>query len=200
MDVDGVVRVATVMATIAEELRSQTVKRIKQDLLGQENADVTKSVKKGDNPLQDRGQFVQGVATRSSEEGAAVGSNAPQARILQTGGKIEAQDADKLAFPAEPERKPDNAPHIRKLQRRYGFSPRDLITGMREDGWDVWFLENVVMANKPTTDDDAFPILIRKKVVEIPAYRPFRLTDEDENDIKSIVKTWLHDVEPRGGA
>ena len=186
------------MAIIAGELRSSTIRRIEQEHLEQKNASVTKAVKGRDGapapPLQDRSQFVPGIAKRSSDEVAAVGSNAPQASILQTGGTIEAQDADKLAFPAEPERKPDNAPHIRALQGKYGHSPEDLVTGMREDGWEVWFLENAVMANKPTTDDKAFPILIRKKAVEIPAYRPFRLTDQNQDDIRGIVRTWIRDV------
>jgi len=186
------------MRIIAGYLRDETVERIKQDELGQENAPVTKAVK-GEGgapapPLQDSGLFVGNITKRSTDEMAATGSNAPQASILQTGGTIEAQDADKLAFPAEPENKPDNPPHVRALQRRYGFDYEDLITGMREDGWEVWFLENAVMANKPATDDDAFPILIRKESVEIPAYRPFRLTDQNQDDIRGIVRTWLRDI------
>jgi len=175
------------MQRIAGYLRSASMRRIKQEKLGQENAPVTKDVKEGSTPLQDRGQFVQGFATRATGEVAAVGSNAPQASILQTGGTIEPDSAEKLAFPA--------GEQTRALQRRYAFDFEDLITGMREDGWDVWFLENAIMADKPATDDDPFPLLIRKEEVTIPSYRPFRLTGEDRDDIGGIVRTWIRDID-----
>jgi len=180
-------RTKPLMRRVAGHLRSSTVRRIRQDELGQENAAVTRAVKEGDTPLMDRGQFVQGIATRATDEVAAVGSNARQASTLQTGETIEPQSAEKLAFPA--------GEQTRALQRRYGFDFEDLITGMREDGWDVWVLENAIMADKPATNDDAFPLLIRADEVTIPAYRPFRLTERDRDDIKGIVRTWLRDID-----
>lgn len=182
-------RTERLMQRLAGYLESSTVRRIKEGNLEAENASVTKAVKEGSKPLQDRGQFQQGITSRSTKSVAAVGSNAKQAAILQTGGKIKAQSAEKLAFPA--------GKQTRALQRRYGFDFEDLVTGMREDGYDVWFMANAVMANKPKTDGDPFVLLIRKDVIEIPAYRPFQLTDEDRSEMRGIVGAWLREVRPK---
>jgi len=174
---------------IAGFFRSSTVRRIKRDQLGVDNAPVTKAVKQGDTPLQDTGAFQQSIVARWDEETAAAGSPLRHASALQSGAEITPQSAEKLAFPA--------GEQTRALQRRYGFDFTRLIDGMREDGWDVWVMENAIMADDPETDADSFPLLIRADEVEIPAYRPFRITDQDEADIRGLIRAWLQDIDPR---
>lgn len=179
------------MRRIAGYMESQAVRRIKEGDLKASNSAVTRDVKGSSEPLQDRGQFLQGVRGNAKwgKTYATVGSNARQAAILQTGGTIEAKQAEKLAFPA--------GKQTRALQDRYGFDYEALISGMREDGYDVWFLDNAVMARKPGSDN-MFVLLVRKESVKIPAYQPFRLEDEDREGIKGIVRVWLQDVRPKG--
>ena len=177
------------MRRIGRFLRSSTVKRIDEGNLDAENAEVTTRVKRNDNPLQDRGNFQQSIRSRATETAAMVGSNATQAAILQTGGTIEAQSAEQLAIPA--------GRFTRLMQRRFGFAPPDVISTLRENDWAVWFLENAIMAQK-TPDSERHVLFIRKPQVEIPAYRPFQLTGQNQDDIRRIVAIWQNEVEPKG--
>ena len=176
------------MQRLGGTLVTQTVRRIKRDNLDADNAPVTKNVKEGDTPLQDTGAFQQSVRFTASEEAVTVGSPLKHTAPLQTGAEIEARKAEKLAFPA--------SARTRTLQGRYGFDFERLITGMREDGWNVWFMENAVMASNPEANDDPFPLLIRKEEVTIPQYEPFQITDEDEEDIRGVTEAWIKEVKP----
>jgi phage gpG-like protein len=168
---------------VAGFLRSSTIRRIKGGNLGQENADVTKAVKQGSTPLQDTGAFQQSITSLATDSAAIVGSPLKYAAPLQTGAEITPTSAEKLAFPA--------GQKTRTLQRRYGFDFERLISGMQEDGWDVWFMENAVMANNPESADDPFPLLVRKDKVTIPEYKPFRIDEGDEDDILGIMQAWI---------
>ena len=174
------------MGRVAGAMRSRTNKRIDDDNLDADNAPVTKKVKQGDNPLQDSGQFQQSLTAQVTDETAVAGSPLKHAPVLQKGGTITPTDAEKLAFPASAK--------TRTLQRKHGFDFAKLIRGMREDGWNVWFEENAVMADNPESNDDWWPLLVRKEKVTIPAYRPFQLDDEDEDSIRGVIQAWVSDV------
>jgi len=174
------------MDRLGGTLLSQTIRRIKRDDLGESNAPVTEEVKQGSTPLQDTGAFQQSIRYVAADEGVTVGSPLSYAPPLQTGAEIEPKQAEKLAFPASAK--------TRTLQRRYGFDFERLISGMREDGWSVWFMENAVMAENPQSNDDPFPLLIRKDEVTIPAYKPFRIEEEDEADIRGVIRAWINDI------
>jgi len=174
------------MGRVAGSMRSRTTKRIDEGRLDAENAPVTKEVKQGDNPLEDSGLFLESITTQVTDETAVVGSPLKQAPVLQKGETITPTDAEKLAFPASSK--------TRTLQRKHGFDFAKLIEGMREDGWNVWFEENAVVADNPESNDDPWALLVRKEKVTIPAYRPFQLDDEDEDDIRGVIQAWLKDV------
>ena len=174
------------MDRLGGTMLSLTLRRIEDGDLDAENAPATQEVKQGDNPLQDTGAFQQSVRYLSTDDEVTVGSHLQHAGTLQTGATITPTEAEKLAFPASSK--------TRTLQRRYGFDFERLITGMRDDGWSVWFMENAVMASNPEANDDPFPLLIRKEEVTIPQYKPFQLDDEDEDDIRGVIEAWVSDV------
>ena len=172
---------------MASYMQSSTVGRIRSGRLGQKNAPLTKSAKRGSTPLMDRGRFVRRIKRRHSKDYAAVGSNGVQDALLQTGGTITAKRAKKLLIPA--------TPRTRTLQRRFGPSPGDTIAGLRKAGYRVWFLDNAVIAQrrgkKGFRRTKPFVLYIRKKSVTVPAYQPYRIDSRDEREIMRLVEAWL---------
>ncbi|NVP24929.1 phage virion morphogenesis protein [Treponema phagedenis] len=140
-----------------------------------ENAPLTKSVKQGDNTLRDYGKLRASLTAQHSESEAVIGTKVPYARTHnpENGEKetvVRPKNAQYLCIPA--------SPYTRTLFRRYGFSPRKVIEGLKNKGVSVYrpyrkgtsTRANVILAKEK--DEEPKVIFILKKQITIPA-RPF---------------------------
>ena len=140
------------------------------------NARVTSDVKRGSPPLSDRGQLVASIDYRKTAGDVVITSNHVAAGILNSGGTITAKKSW-LFIPAS--RK------TRELQRRYGFSPKVLLSGLRADGFSVWRQGRAIFYRQKgpgSSKRRAVMVYILKKSVTIPKREFFVLTD-DEIDV-----------------
>lgn len=146
-----------------------------------DNAPLTKSVKQGNSTLRDSGKLRASLTARHSEKEAAVGTNVPYARLHnpedgRSETVIRPRNAKFLCIPAGPE--------TRKLFRKYGWSPREVIAGLEAKGFAVFRpykkgggeRSNVIMAKEK--GEKAFAVFVLKKSIKIPA-RPFMFLPDD---------------------
>ena len=144
------------------------------------NAALTQEVKQGNKTLRDTGRLRASLTARHSETEAVVGTNVPYAETHnpQDGRAetvIRAKNGKNLAIPA--------SARVRTFQRRYGFSAREVIAGLKKDNYIVFrplkngkpgnviFAQKKVISRK-TMRGASIPLFILKKSVKIPA-RPF---------------------------
>ncbi|MEL3908064.1 MAG: phage virion morphogenesis protein [Treponemataceae bacterium] len=145
------------------------------------NAPLTKEVKQGSNTLKDNGRLRASITARHTESDATIGTNVAHARVHnpedgRTETVIKPKKAKFLTIPASPK--------TRTFQRRYGFSAREVIEGLKNDGWIVYRpykkgtrqRANVIMAKKP--EGKAVCVFILKTSVTVPA-RPFMFLPDD---------------------
>lgn len=165
------------------------------------NAPLTVAVKQNTKTLRDRGQLLASITSRSDKDSAIVGTNHIGAKLHQFGGTVKAKKKW-LWIPA--------SSWTRTQQRKYGFSPGDVMKGLKENGYSTWFQINedsgVVMAEKKLKrkkrDEqgkvvhNAIVVFILKKFVIIPA-RPYLFLDE--LDHKVIGQMMKDTVVPEGG-
>ncbi len=140
------------------------------------NSPLTQKIKKGKNTtLRDSGTLRKSLTARHTENSAEVGTNVPYAKIHNPpdGRKetvIRPKKSKYLCIPA--------GPFTRRKFRQYGWSPREVISGLEADGYSVYRpykkgggrRANVIMAKKE--GEKAKVIFILKKSITIPA-RPF---------------------------
>ena len=129
-------------------------------------------------PLQDTGALRDSITYKKIDERTvSVGTNKPYAAIQHNGGVIRAKKAW-LWIPAA---------GVRKLQRRYGFSPTDVLNGLKADGYSI-FRKGRTMRyrekRKKRGEDGKLQyadhvLYYLKKSVEIPARPFFYLTDKE---------------------
>lgn len=143
-------------------------------------AALTQEVKKGSNTLRDTGRLRASLTARHTERAAVVGTNVPYAPVHnpedgRSETVIRAKNGKSLAIPA--------SARVRTFQRRYGFSARAVIEGLKKDNYLVFRplkngkQGNVIFAQKKTISRKTMrgatiPLFILKKSVTIPA-RPF---------------------------
>ena len=132
-------------------------------------------------PLQDTGALRDSITFKVvDEQTVSVGANKPYAAILHNGGVIRAKK-EWLWIPAA---------GTRKLQRRYGYSPTDVLRGLKSDGYTIFRKGRTMCfrekrrsrneAGKLTYKDHVVYYL--KKSVQIPA-RPFFYLSSRDMDI-----------------
>lgn len=149
------------------------------------NAPLTTAVKQNSKTLRDRGQLLASITSRSDESSGVVGTNHIGAKLNHFGGTIRAKKKW-LWIPA--------SSWTRAQQRRYGFSPGEVMSGLRKDGYGVWIqsktgASGVVFAKKKGKRSKLRLVFILKKSVTIPA-RPFLFVDDlDRQVIRSIVNS-----------
>lgn len=173
------------MRAISLRALSSVQKNIKEGIKPP-NSPLTKAIKKGDKTLQDRGQLLSSLHARSTETEAIVSSSHIAAAINHPdNGKkeivIRPKKATFLVVPASSK--------TRTFQRRYGFSPRAVIEGLKEDGHSVYrpykkgtaTRANVIMVKKGKKGKP-YPLFILLEKVTIPA-RPFFFLDKKTLDI-----------------
>ncbi len=144
------------------------------------NSPLTQKVKKGGNTLKDTGNLKSSLTARHTDDYAEVGTNCPYAKIHNPpdGRKetvIRPKKSKYLCIPA--------GPFTRTKFRQYGWSPREVISGLEADGYSVYRpyrkgtskRANVIMAKKKGRKAEV--IFILKKSITIPA-RPFMYLEQ----------------------
>jgi len=147
-------------------------------------------------PLQDTGSLRDSITFKIiDEKTVSVGTNKPYAAIQHNGGVIHAKKAKWLWIPAA---------GTRKLQRRYGYGPTDVLNGLKADGYSYYFRPDkrvVCWKEKRRTRNEEGKLEYRshilyylKKSVEIPARPFFYLTDKEMGLIMKEVGSALEQL------
>ncbi|MDR2134856.1 MAG: phage virion morphogenesis protein [Treponema sp.] len=127
-------------------------------------------------PLQDTGSLRDSITfSYIDERTVSVGTNKPYARLQNNGGVIRPKNKNWLWIPG---------PKTRQLQRRYGYSPTDVLKGLKADGFSIFRMGRTMRywkkGKKPPKDSRDYPVAYYlKKSVEIPARPFFYLTAEE---------------------
>jgi phage gpG-like protein len=121
-------------------------------------------------PLEDTGGLRDSITfTVTDERTVSVGTNKPYARLQNNGGVIRAKK-NWLWIPG---------PGIRQLQRRYGYSPTEVLRGLKAEGYSVFRKGRTMVYKKPGKRAKERIAYYLKKSVEIPARPFFYLTPEE---------------------
>jgi phage gpG-like protein len=121
-------------------------------------------------PLQDTSGLRDSITfTVVDERTVSVGTNKPYARLQNNGGVIRAKK-NWLWIPAA---------GTRQLQRRYGYSPTEVLRGLKAEGHTVFRMGRTMVYKKPGKRSKIRTAYYLKKSVEIPARPFFYLTPEE---------------------
>jgi len=129
-------------------------------------------------PLQDTGGLRDSITFKVVDgQTVSVGTNKPYAAIQNNGGVINAKK-NWLWIPAA---------RTRKLQRRYGYSPTDVLNGLKTEGYSIFRMGRTMCYREKRKKRDEsgklqnviHVLYYLKKSVEIPARRFFYLTDKE---------------------
>jgi phage gpG-like protein len=133
-------------------------------------APATAAYRGGGKPLQDTGGLRDSITFNVIDERTvSVGTNKPYARLQNNGGVIRAKK-NWLWIPAA---------GTRQLQRRYGYSPTDVLRGLKAAGFSVFRKGRTMCYRKPGKRSKGHTAYYLKKSVEIPARPFFYLTSEE---------------------
>jgi phage gpG-like protein len=123
-------------------------------------------------PLEDTGEagLLGSIAfTIIDGRTVSVGTNKPYAPIQNNGGVIRAKK-NWLWIPG---------PGIREKQRRHGYSPTEVLRGLKAEGYSVFRIGRTMVYKKPGKRSKIRTAYYLKKSVEIPARPFFYLTPEE---------------------
>jgi phage gpG-like protein len=129
-------------------------------------------------PLQDTGSLRDSITFKVLDgKTVSVGTNKPYAAIQHNGGVINAKK-NWLWIPAA---------GTRQLQRRYGYSPTDVLNGLKAEGYSIFrkgrtmcYREKRKKRNEDGTLQNVDHVIFYlKKSVEIPARPFFYLNDKE---------------------
>lgn len=128
-------------------------------------------------PLQDTGALRDSITSEVIDNNTvSVGTDKEYAPIQNNGGTITAKK-NWLFIPAS---------GTRKLQRAYGYSPTEVINGLKNNNY-VYRVGRTVCYRKRGTSEPGRVVYYLKKTVVIPKRRFFYLTDEEIRQILSEV-------------
>lgn len=179
---DAVKRAGPLMNELGEAQVTATRQRIRGGNMTPLSP-LTKAYKGGTRPLQDTGALLASIHYKAGDDSVEVGTDRPQAPMLQNGGTIRPKKAKKLAIPA--------SSFTRKCERRYGKSARNVIDGLKADGWNVFVTDKSIQARK---GDRTELLYVRAKKAVIPA-RPFLfLSDKDNARIAKAIKQFFKEA------
>lgn len=131
-------------------------------------------------PLQDTGALRDSITSKIIDNRTvSVGSNKPYAALQNNGGVIRAKK-QWLWIPAA---------GVRQLQRKYGYSPTDVIRGVKAAGYSVFRRGRTLCyrSKRKQRDANGKPsfqarvLYYLKKSVKIPARKFFYLSDQEMN-------------------
>ena len=121
-------------------------------------------------PLQDTGGLRDSITfSFVDEQTVSVGTNKPYAKLQNDGGVVRAKK-NWLWIPAA---------GTRQLQRRYGYSPTEVLRGLRAAGFSVFRRGRTMCYRKKGKTAKLKAAYYLKKSVEIPARPFFYLTPEE---------------------
>lgn len=143
---------------------------------------VTSSYRGQGDPLKDTGSLRDSI-TAELVNGATVsiGTNKIYAPIQNNGGIITAKK-QWLYIPAG---------GTRRLERRYGKKPKDVLSGLRNDDYWVYRVGRTVCYRKKSKTAKPHVAYYLKKSVEIPKREFFYLTEEE---LGTIVSEVMNDI------
>ena len=129
-------------------------------------------------PLLDTGALRDSITFKVVDgQTVSVGTNKPYAALQNNGGVIRAKK-NWLWIPAA---------GTRKLQRRYGYSPTDVLNGLKADGYSIFRMGRTMRyrEKRRTRNEEGkleyknHVLYYLKESVQIPARRFFYLTDKE---------------------
>jgi phage gpG-like protein len=135
-------------------------------------APATAAYRGAGKPLQDTGGLRDSISFNIVDERTvSVGTNKPYAPIQNNGGVIRAKK-NWLWIPAA---------GTRKLQRRYGYSPTEVLRGLKAEGFSVFRRGRTMCCRRKgeRNPNKTRVVYYLKKSVEIPARPFFYLTAEE---------------------
>ena len=133
-------------------------------------------------PLLDTGSLLASITHEQvNERCVSVGTNKIYAPLQNNGGIVRAKRGKWLWIPAK---------GTRQLQRRYGYSVREVLAGLRSAGTPAFFMGRCVCYTDKKKDR-RIPVFYLKQSVEIPKREFFYLTDEEE---KTIIQEVSHQL------
>lgn len=147
------------------------------------NAPLTTNVKKGSPPLSDRGLLVNSITYRTSADSVHIGTTHPGAGVNNYGGTIRAKKGF-LLIPA--------SSRTRTLNRRYGWTAKEVLAGLRADGYSVWRQGRAIFyRQKGSGSGRKKPIMvyILKQSVTIPKREFMKLTSEEVDALFEIIRS-----------
>jgi phage gpG-like protein len=144
-------------------------------------------------PLQDTGSLRDSITFKViDDKTVSVGTNKPYAAIQNNGGVINAKK-NWLWIPAA---------GTRQLQRRYGYSPTDVLNGLKAEGYSIFrkgrtmcYREKKKRRNESGILKNVDHVIFYlKKSVDIPARPFFYLTDKEMGLIMNEVGSALEQL------
>jgi len=136
-------------------------------------APATEEYRGAGRPLQDTGSLRDSIASNVvDEKTVSVGTNKPYAAIQNNGGVIRAKK-EWLWIPAS---------GVRQMQRRFGYSPTDVIKGLKAAGYSVFRMGRTMCYRSKRKEGGAYKVhtlYYLKKSVEVPARRFFYLSGQE---------------------
>lgn len=128
-------------------------------------------------PLQDTGALRDSITSEQVNDTTySVGTTKIYAPIQNNGGVIRAKNGKYLWIPAA---------GTRQLQRRYGYSVTQVLTGLKGDGYSVYRIgRTVCYRKKGGKKKTAKVVFYLKESVEIPSRKFFYLSDQEINQLK----------------
>jgi phage gpG-like protein len=144
-------------------------------------APATAAYRGAGKPLRDTGALRDSITFKVIDEHTvSVGTTKAYAAIQHNGGVIRAKK-NWLWIPAA---------GVRQLQRRYGYSPTDVLKGLKADGYPV-FRKGRTMCyrskKKVSGQYVSHTLYYLKKSVEIPARPFFYLTEKETSQLMAEV-------------
>jgi phage gpG-like protein len=140
---------------------------------------ATEAYRGAGRPLQDTGLLRDSITFKVIDgKTVSVGTNKIYAAVQNYGGVIRAKKAKWLWIPAA---------GTRQLQRRYGYSPTDVLKGLKAAGYSIFRMGRTMCyreKRKSRNEDGKLQYKVHtlyylKKSVEIPARRFFYLSDNE---------------------
>jgi phage gpG-like protein len=136
---------------------------------------ATEAYRGAGRPLQDTAHLRDSItAETTGENTAVVGTTTAYARIQNNGGVIKAKK-NWLCIPAA---------GTRQLERRYGKAPKNVLDGLRSEGYPV-FRAGRTLCYRKSARAHAHIVYYLKKSVTIPKREFWYLTDSEVQSIMS---------------
>lgn len=138
---------------------------------------ATRAYRGQGRPLQDTGALRDSITSEQVNDTTySVGTTKIYAPIQNNGGVIRPKKGKLLWIPAA---------GTRQLQRRYGYSVTQVLTGLKGEGYSVYRAGRTVCYRRKGGEETASRVVFYlKESVEIPARKFFYLSDEEITQLK----------------